>query len=146
MNSSEQLSSKLMDIQLPSAPIASEGFGLMVIFACLFIAVMVLVGFYQYYTRGAHRRRLNRIEGDFKQDKITSRELAYQVAHTLCDGLALHTLSSQNALPAGLRHRQDEWHTFTIKLNTYRYAKEQPDRHNITVLVTESCDWLRHWH
>jgi len=146
MNSSEQASSRLIDILLPVAPAADEGNNLMIILACSILAILAIISFYQYYTRGSHRRRLAHIKMEFVQDNISSRELAYQVADTLRDGLALNALSPQARLPASLRHRQGEWHTFTVKLSMYRYAKQQPDKTHLTTLVDESCHWLRCWH
>ena len=146
MSTASPTSQALVDIILPASPAAIEDTYLVVLLACLAtLLIVVFIGWHQHYTRARHRRQLARVSRSFNSTTLTTRELAYQVAQILCDGLGIQGISSATRLPAGLQHQQDIWERFASKLDSYRYAPGDPAQEGVLELITESSYWLRHW-
>jgi len=136
MKAIESIKTRLLDVELPTAPpdaIDYTGIALIIITVILVIVTVVFVLRSHQFR---NKRLLTRLEHKLNSSLLTPREASYQLAEILKSAQQTRRLTiSDNTSP--------EWKQFCLQLSESRYQQNESNKQQIIKLIGDARYWLK---
>jgi len=140
MKSIEALSNRLLDIEMPTAPVEIFDYGIVLTIISVSALIIFLIYYFLQSSNLRNLRLLSQLKANLLSSQVAPKTACYQLAELLKATCKKNHLTNTNILRPELENR---WKYFILKLSEYRYESGDIDKADVIKLIDESKNWIR---